>query len=219
LLVLPDRPDIPPEVVARVEDLIAAGARVLVQNRAIAQSMSGTVFNDMSIDDALGKMSVVKDFAGDHEKLDFIHRKIGETELYFVRNKTGEAISEPCEFRATSGQPEFWDPVTARQYKFVDAQVASGRTALNLRLPPYGSCFIAIGAKSRNLPAYDQRHKVHTSVVKAPWTLSFPENRGAPSSVTLNALSSWSDHDREGIRHFSGTAAYQNSFTLSRDVA
>jgi len=218
LLVLTDRPDIPPEVVARVEEMIKAGARVLVQNPAIAQTMQGKVFNDMSVDDALRKMSVAEDFVGDSDKLDFIHRKVGDTDLYFVRNKTDEPLSETCEFRATSSQPEFWDPVTARQYKIVNAVVSNGRTAVNLNLPAYGSCFIVFAAEGRELPEYCGRQEGGTSEVSGPWTLSFPENWGAPSSVSLNELTSWSDHEHEGIRHFSGTATYKNTFVFSNEA-
>jgi len=41
---------------------------------------------------------------------------------------------------------------------------------------------------------------------------------GAPSSLTLNELMSWSDHELEGIRHFSGTATYENSFVISQET-
>jgi len=215
LLVLPDIKDIPVEVVVRIETLVAAGARVLIQNREVAWTTQGSVFNDMSIDDALAKMSVKEDFVGSPEKLDFIHRKIDETDLYFVHNKTGEWVTETCEFRAVSPQPEFWDPVTARQYKFTDAKVSNGRTVLDLRLPPYGSCFVVFGTENRELPAYDIRPSVQTQEVRGPWAISFPENRGAPSSSTFEELMSWSDHDHEGIRHFSGTAIYANRFEMS----
>jgi len=217
LLVLPDRPDIPPEVVARVEDMIKAGARVLVQNPNIAKAIKGTVFTDMSIDDALGKMSVAEDFIGDSDKLDFIHRKIGDTHLYFVRNKTDEALSESCEFRAASEQAEFWDPVTAQQYRVVEASVSNGRTALNLALPAFGSCFIVFSAQRRELPEYRGQQELHASEIKGTWTLNFPENWGAPSSVSLDELTSWSDHEDEGIRHFSGTATYKNNFAVSQE--
>jgi len=218
LLVLPDRPDIPPEVVARAEDMIKAGARVLVQNPAVARTINGTVFSDMSIDDALRRMSVVEDFVGDSEKLDFIHRKIGDTDLYFVRNKTDETISESCEFRATSPQLEYWDPVTSRQYKIADARASNGRTALNLTLPAFGSCFIVFTTKRRELPEYCGRQEVHASEVKGNWILSFPENWGAPAVVTLDELISWSDHEHDGIRHFSGTATYKNTFVFSKEA-
>ena len=48
--------------------------------------------------------------------------------------------------------------------------------------------------------------------------MSFPEKWGAPSSVTLNEFMSWSDHDHEGIWHFSGTATYESSFVLSKEA-
>jgi hypothetical protein len=215
LLVLPDRPDIPVEIVARVEELIDAGATVLVQNSALAETLQGDVLSGMSIDEALRKMSVVEDFVGNSEKLDFIHRKIGEMDLYFVRNKTGEPLTETCKFRATSPLPEFWDPVAARQYKIADASLSAGRTALNLQLPAFGSCFIVFGTENRDLPAYDTRHADQISEVNGAWTLSFPENWGAPASVSLKELISWSDHEHKGIQHFSGTATYMNSFEVS----
>jgi hypothetical protein len=221
LLVLPDRPDIPPEVVARVEDMIKAGAQVLIQNPAIARTVQGKVFSDMSVDDALGKMSVAEDFVGNSDKLDFIHRIIGDTDLYFVRNKTDQALSENCEFRAVSEQVQLWDPVTARQYEIADARVGNGRTAVKLNLPAYGSCFIVFAAERRELAEYYERQEgkgTSISSLKGNWTLSFPENWGAPAVVTLDELISWSDSEHEGIRHFSGTATYENSFVVSQET-
>jgi hypothetical protein len=218
LLVLPNIPDILADVVSKVEALVADGARVLVQNPAIARTMQGKVLTDMSIDDALRKMSVVEDFVGDSDKLDFIHRKIGETDLYFVQNRTSQALSETCEFRAASSQPEFWDPVNARQYEITDAGVSNGRTVLNLQLPAYGSCFIVFADQSRELPAYCGQRVIQAAEVNGPWTLSFPGNWGAPTSVSLDELMSWSDHDNEGIRHFSGTATYKNTFEVAKEA-
>jgi hypothetical protein len=48
--------------------------------------------------------------------------------------------------------------------------------------------------------------------LKGPWSLTFPEKWGAPASVTLDQLISWSDHPEEGVRHFSRTAAYAIEF-------
>lgn len=52
--------------------------------------------------------------------------------------------------------------------------------------------------------------------ILGPWDLSFPPNWGAPEQVKLDSLASWSDHADEGVRHFSGTATYTNTFRLSR---
>ncbi len=122
LLVLPNREDIPIELVKKVEMMIASGANVLIQNPEIAQNLDGDFFKNMSIDEALAKLSITKDFGGDPEKLDFIHRKTGKADIYFVRNKTNLPISEVCEFRINNGKPEFWDPVSALQYNISDAE-------------------------------------------------------------------------------------------------
>ncbi len=45
--------------------------------------------------------------------------------------------------------------------------------------------------------------------VDGPWEVKFPPNWGAPESVVLEQLTSWSENDGEGIKYFSGTATYR----------
>ncbi len=47
-----------------------------------------------------------------------------------------------------------------------------------------------------------------------PWSLRFPPNWGAPASVTLDRLISWTDHPDAGVRYFSGTATYSKTFEV-----
>ena len=51
--------------------------------------------------------------------------------------------------------------------------------------------------------------------VNGPWTVSFPENRGAPEGdIVFDQLVSWTEYAEEGIKYFSGTARYQKSITV-----
>ncbi|MCH8219321.1 MAG: glycosyl transferase family 2, partial [Planctomycetes bacterium] len=50
-----------------------------------------------------------------------------------------------------------------------------------------------------------------------PWQVHFPADWGAPESVILPELMSWTDHNDIGIRHFSGIARYEISFDLPPD--
>jgi hypothetical protein len=218
LLVIPDRKDIPLEVVKKVEKMIADGANVLIQNPVIAQNSVGKIFRNISIDDALTKLSVAKDFSGDADKLDFTHRKTDKLNIYFIRNKTGQPIAEECEFRVISEQPEYWDPVTSQQYKIKDAKIMNGKTKLKLQLPPNGSCFIIFNSESRKLPEYNRPAGGQIAEIKSPWTLSFPEKWGAPASIKFNELISWTDHIEDGIKFFSGTASYSNNFFISKEA-
>jgi len=54
--------------------------------------------------------------------------------------------------------------------------------------------------------------------IAGPWTLSFPPGLGAPASVELESLRSWSEHPNAGVRHFSGQAAYLTAFTADHNL-
>jgi len=50
--------------------------------------------------------------------------------------------------------------------------------------------------------------------INGGWSLSFPPNWGAPSTVTLDKLMSWADHTNAGVRYFSGTATYEKEIEI-----
>ena len=53
--------------------------------------------------------------------------------------------------------------------------------------------------------------------ISGAWNLSFPPHWGAPPSVTLDKLISWTDHTNDGVRYFSGTATYEKEIGISAD--
>lgn len=61
--------------------------------------------------------------------------------------------------------------------------------------------------RKRSLPPM----KVKT--VSGPWTLTFPARSGAPESVKLMKLISWTDHNNPGVKYFSGGATYTTTFS------
>ncbi|GMU81681.1 MAG: hypothetical protein AMXMBFR47_15520 [Planctomycetota bacterium] len=54
--------------------------------------------------------------------------------------------------------------------------------------------------------------------VGGPWTLRFPPQRGAPESVRLDTLASWTAHAEPGVKYFSGTAEYETAFELPANL-
>lgn len=48
--------------------------------------------------------------------------------------------------------------------------------------------------------------------ITGPWQLNFPPKWGAPESVMLTNLISWSDSADAGVKNFSGTATYRTTF-------
>jgi hypothetical protein len=51
--------------------------------------------------------------------------------------------------------------------------------------------------------------------LRAKWTVTFTPGRGAPDQIELPVLQSLSEHAKEGIKYFSGTAIYHNTFELA----
>lgn len=51
--------------------------------------------------------------------------------------------------------------------------------------------------------------------INPPWDVSFSSDWGGPSDISFDKLTLWNRHSNPGIRYYSGTAVYQNSFELS----
>ena len=58
------------------------------------------------------------DFYGNVENtaLDFIHRKVDDIDIYFVRNTTAEEIEGTAIFRQRKKEAEFWDPASGKMF-------------------------------------------------------------------------------------------------------
>jgi hypothetical protein len=63
----------------------------------------------------------------------------------------------------------------------------------------------------------DNKADANVTEISGPWKVSFPPNWGAPPSAIFDRLISWTESEDNGIKYFSGTATYQNSFTLDAE--
>jgi len=54
--------------------------------------------------------------------------------------------------------------------------------------------------------------------LSGPWDVTFPPHLGAPASVRLPKLMSWTDDTNPGVKYFSGTAEYAKDFDVPADV-
>ncbi len=52
--------------------------------------------------------------------------------------------------------------------------------------------------------------------VKGKWDVAFQANRGAPEKAVFDELISWTEHNDNGIKYFSGTATYTKCVTFGR---
>jgi hypothetical protein len=154
--------------------------------------------------------------------LNYIHRRDGDTDIYFVANRSNRWEEAKVTFRVSGKVPELWDALTGERQPAQAFTQANGRTTLPLEFAPCGSMFVvfrkpasvtAARRATRNSPKVAPRHDI-----TGPWTVKFDPKWGGPESAQFNELISWSEHPENGIKYFSGTAVYQKSFGVSSDV-
>ena len=117
-------------------------------------------------------------------------------------------------FRVTGKAPELWYAETGKTEP-VSYKIEDGRTTVPLHLEPWGTVFVvfrkATSAPSLTLPAAIE---TKLAEIDGPWQLNFQADRGAPPSITLDKLISWSNSNDAGVKYFSGTGTYTKTLQV-----
>ena len=120
-------------------------------------------------------------------------------------------------FRTGGKQPELWDAVTGSIRELPDWREENGRTVVPLTLAPRASCFVVFRTKAeagRSTEAKNFPELKPLAELADPWTVSFDPKWGGPESVVFEKLEDWTRRPEEGIRYYSGTATYRQTFDL-----
>jgi hypothetical protein len=199
-------------------------------------STKGRVISGKTARDVLAADGVKPDFAFSSSDpnlaLDYLHRQDGQTEIYFVANRSARAMQADCTFRVAGKQPELWDPITGRTHLARVSSHDDRSTTLGLGFAPCGSVFVVFGQTTGTVPDRLEfrvdagrtslsRLKAELQTIAGPWTVRFDPKWGGPATAQFPQLVSWTERAEEGIKFYSGTAVYETSFDLPpslRDV-
>ena len=215
-----------PETLERLYELVAKGG-VLVGNAPSApatlgdnlhqqsrfntvveklwknQNLKNRVLSGISLEEALGQLSVATDVMADGLK--WTHRHAGNADWYFVCPKQEESFDGIVEF-GCEGTPELWNPINGTVEPLA-AQWVGGKSRIRMNLSCGESMFVVF----RHDKEYRQPAKqVETTVPWTPqWTLTFPQSWTMEQTLTLDNLTPWNELNlSEEGRAFSGTAQY-----------
>jgi hypothetical protein len=309
LLVLPDRTDISPAVLGKIEELVKAGAVVVGRKPDRSNSLKdyprcdevvkdiaarvwgpaegekttahaygqGRVTWGRSLREVLADMGVGPDFTVENiqdqdQHIDYIHRRTGKEDYYFISNSSLQTEEVSCKFRVEGDRAPFlWDPADGSISRCYAYEPVAGGIRLTLTMAPASSIFVvfkkddtsrgplavrrAANGDTRGDPGSFDRKDVEilslegrrvTARIGAagtyqfenaqglmcsvnaesmppdillprPWKLAFPKGMGAPGSLLLEGLISWTDSPDPGVKYFSGTASYSNSFVVPEE--
>ena len=184
---------------------------------------AGQVVTSSSPVDLLKAMHVSPDFEykglSADGQLDWIHRRAGDAEIYFVASRWDPKEKVACTFRVTGKQPELWNPVTGEIRNATAFRQEGGRTTVPLEFDPRESVFVifrksvapnAAGLASSNYPAIKPQTEI-----SGPWEVAFDPKWGGPARVIFDTLTDWSKRPEENIQHYSGTAVYRKKFDFA----
>ena len=104
---------------------------------------------------------------------------------------------------STAGQAPAWETIAT----------PDGSTVVKV----WGNANLALDTASGKILHADATDMPALQDISGEWNLSFPPNWGAPASVTLEKLISWTDHADSGVRYFSGTASYEKEIEISAE--
>ena len=175
-----------------------------------------------SLKTVLDSLEVTPDFQYDsHDdtiKLNYIHRKKGDTDLYFIANPTPNKIKVDGQFRVGGKLPELWDPDTG-----VCSEIPFTKNEKSIMLPlelvGHGSIFVVFRKPLSSLESKKTDKGeliVSKKELKNEWNVSFSWADGSSRSDIFQELTGWTKHEDDAIKYFSGTATYESSLTVKR---
>ena len=150
---------------------------------------------------------------------DWIHRRNGPIEFYFIANLRNAQAAGAFTFRA-AGRAELWDAVNGqiRSLRQVEA-THDGRTRILLRFAPRQSFFVVFRRSNHGREIAQSKvrcetfPKLETTLdIHGPWQVSFDSKWGGPEKATFAKLVDWTLHPEPGIRYYSGSATYRTVF-------
>jgi hypothetical protein len=179
----------------------------------------GMVISNMQMQEALDLIKVIPDARiTENNSTLFIHRKVEDGSVYFISNQENKTVKIAPQFRITGKRPELWDAVSGSTRELPLYTQTGDATTVPLELAPMESAFIIFrhDAKSAVSAGSNYAKAAQTQTIDKPWTVKFDSKmRGPVNPVIFNTLSDWSVNANDSIRYYSGSAFYNNTFTLA----
>lgn len=106
----------------------------------------GFVYSNPSIREVLLDKDIQPDFTyksnNPEAHIDYIHRKTGTADIYYMVNRRGQSEYFHASFRMDPKTPELWDPMTGKITDYSIFSAKRGRVSMPMFLEPFGSVLV-----------------------------------------------------------------------------
>jgi len=176
----------------------------------------------------------------------WVHRHTADADIYFVVNQADAPEHIDVRLRASGKDVQVWRPMDGTMDEIAGDEVEGtaagatvrmpdrsgnrqpgiepaayveqpGFTMVSLDLAERESVFVVLrNAAPARAPTAAPKSETALATIDGPWTVTFPPNSGAPASVQMPDLVSWTANSDPGVKYFSGTATYSKTIRASR---
>jgi alpha-L-rhamnosidase/F5/8 type C domain len=172
----------------------------------------GKVYSGQTLAEVIKSINLKPDFeyhgSLPDSRLLFVHRKLENSDIYWVNNRKNSNDEVNAVFRVEGKVPEIWHPETGKTEK-ADYSIGNGVTRVMLHLEPDDAVFVVFSGKAEKpesvSPSVTEKE---LATITGEWDLNFQKKRGAPDSLKISELTSWTNIPDPGVKYFSGTATY-----------
>ncbi len=106
----------------------------------------GRVYCGIGVEGVMERLGIAPAFTYESGSQDsdvvFIHRRLGDTDFYFLSNQTMRSEHLDCWFRVKGKQPELWNPDRGTIEPLMRYELSDKGVRMPLSLDPYGSAFV-----------------------------------------------------------------------------
>jgi len=146
----------------------------------------------------------------------FVHRVLPDkTEIYWINKPSSDYSTVTVSLRTEHMKPHIWHPEDGRTEEAV-YRCEEGRTIVDIDMVPDDAVFIVLAGKGKRSNARKEQVPSSETIVDGPWTVNFEKGKGAPEETVFDTLAPYTDSDVFGIKYFSGTAIYTNTFNIGK---
>jgi len=151
--------------------------------------------------------------------LTFIHKRVGDLEVYFVSNLQPQPIATEVTFRVAGKTPQRWNALTGTVDNVRSCRAVADGTCVGLEFEPWESVLLVFGPGVQAPPVSPPEAGIKPLpaplAVRGTWRMKLEGYEFETYETRCEELASWTDSPR--TRHFSGTGTYQIRFDVPAD--
>ncbi len=182
--------------------------------------LKGRVFTGTAIQPVLDELGLKPQFAYEkaNQPLLYIHKKLGNDEVFFVVNQQNESIEQKCSFRSNGKYPEIWDPAYGTVTVPAEYEELEGITTMNIRFEPKEALFFIFKDKKPADLLEERKEAVEVFQLDDFTGLISFDRSDTITPLPIKHLQSLTEYENPSVKYFAGIANYRITFDLPLEV-